>query len=155
MVLVTFLSINLASNPPLIIERSCDSKAMVLADQKHSTEEIKAFLEDAILARFNTKESNLHLLSMTELKRRIKEQAAFKKQTMRQDILIEGITFSDNETIIQTNRLISVENIRSAFIFKLRVKFAKVKRTSLNPYGLILTSVQPIEPPKKKKGKKS
>ena len=147
--------LTLLSKDPLLIERSCSSQAVPLTDAEHTPAEIKSFLHESIKARFNSDEENPHILSVIELKKRVKEQAALKKQSMRQIVLIEDISFNDDNVIVKTNRLIAVQDIRSAFIFKLNVKFAKVKRSKLNPYGLILTDVSPIQPtPKDKKDKK-
>ncbi|MCJ8278314.1 MAG: hypothetical protein MJK18_15860 [Bdellovibrionales bacterium] len=151
-ILLGCLVFSLSNKSPLVIERGCLSKKVVLAETEHTPEEIESFLQEAIRARFNSDIDSPHLLSVTELKKRTLEQKTLKKQSMNQVLIIEKITFDENNVVVHTNRLISVKDIRSAFIFKLRVKFAKIRRSKLNPYGLILTDTSHIQPTFEKQG---
>ncbi len=106
-------------------------------------------------SRFNTTGGNLHLLSVQEIKRRTLEQKALGKQGMRQRVLLEneGIAVEGATATVIADRLISVKDIRSALIYKLSVQFARTKRSKLNPYGLVITSITEINEEQKSEGK--
>lgn len=138
-----FILADTATSPPLIIERGCTSQAINGGTAVPTEDEIKSFITDAISARFNSKEGNLHLLSQKELKRRNLEQTALNKQGMNQKVFLEkeNIVIEESSAFVSADRLISVKEIRSALIYKLKIQFARTTRSRLNPYGLVIIDV--------------
>lgn len=134
---------SLASNPALVIERSCISKVATFSDKTPTDEEKRAFLKEALQARFNYKEGNSHLLSLEELKKRTLEQNALSKQGMRQRIFVEddNIKLLGSHALVEINRFIEVRNIKSVIPLLIKVQIANSGRSQLNPYGLVVTTI--------------
>ena len=56
-----------STRPALIIERSCLTKILTTAPAKRTTDEIKAFITEAISARFDSDRSKFSLLRASSL----------------------------------------------------------------------------------------
>jgi hypothetical protein len=140
------VNVKVSLKEPLIIDRACYSKAVNSSDNIPNTTETENFLKEAIAMRFNSDATPLPgFLSISEEQFREQEQKEFKQKQMIQKVAINSITQSDSKVILNTDRLISVAQIRSAFIFPLIVTLGRVPRTESNPYGLILEKVSPPE----------
>lgn len=131
--------------PPLVIERSCNSKLVKPTDALPTDNEIRAFLAESIPQRFDSDSNVSVLLSARQMAFRESEQLELKKQKMSQTVVIREITPDKDSMIVNADRLIAVQNIRSAFKFPLRVKVQQVTRTAVNPYGLELLEADPIK----------
>lgn len=130
---------------PLVIERACNSKLMKTVDSLPTDNEIRAFLSESIPQRFNTDSDVSTLLSARQIAFRESEQIELKKQKMNQTVVVRGITPDKGGMVVDADRLIAFQNIRSAFKFPLRVKVEQVNRTAVNPYGLELLEADPIK----------
>ena len=130
---------------PLIIERGCFLKTVAPLTAEVTKDDVKAFLEEAVRARFNTDQNAGSLLSPEQAAARQHEQDDLAKQKMRQVVLFNDVEFKGDDYFIATDRLISVGDVRSAFRFPLQVSIKQVQRTESNPYGLILTDVKAVE----------
>lgn len=139
-----------ATKEPVIIERGCYSKMARSADNAKPTEqEIAAFVEKSLAARFNTEPDNLSYLGLTQRAFRDKEQNELTKQKMTQKVIVGEIKIAKDAILVNADRLISVQNIRSVLRFPLKVNLESTERTEDNPYGLLLSNVNPIDEEKK------
>ncbi|GIL18751.1 MAG: hypothetical protein BroJett040_25020 [Oligoflexia bacterium] len=139
-----------ATKEPLIVERGCYSKTAKTAESAKPTEqEIVIFVEKALAARFNTDPENLDYLAFKQRAFRDKEQSELTKQKMTQRVIANEIKITKEAIFINADRLISVQNFRSVLRFPLKVSLESTERTDANPYGLLLSDVNPIEEEKK------
>lgn len=140
-----------ATKDPLIIERSCYSKLAKTADNAAPTEdEIRSFLERALSARFNSEPSDaLELLSYKQRTFRDKEQIELVKQKMTQKVIVNEVKMNKDSITVLADRLISVQNLRSVLRFPLKVTLESTVRSEGNPYGLVLSDVEPLTEEKK------
>jgi len=138
---------------PLVIEKSCSSRVLNIVDEGTSNAEVESFLLEAIPARFDSTDKRIEFLSLKELKRKVREQKQLARKKIDQRMLVDRVRFEGEagETIeVHMTRVISLENIRSAFPYLLRVQVKRVERSELNPYGLVLTDAKEIKISKKK-----
>jgi hypothetical protein len=144
----------LALKEPLVIERSCLSKAATKGSPDRSTSEIEAFVNEAISRRFNSDAPSTDgFLSPEEDLGRKKDQQTLASQGMRQRVLVNSVKIDGNQITIDSDRLISVGAVRSAFSFPLTGTIATVTRSESDPYGLVLVRVVGPDNGKKEKRK--
>lgn len=135
-----------ASKDPLIIERACYSKiAGTARNQAPTNEEIQAFIEKALSARFNTTPESLQLLSDKQRTFRDKEQIELSKHKMTQKVIVNELKVEKDSITVNADRLISVQNLRSILRFPLKVTLESTNRSEENPYGLLLIDVTQLE----------
>ncbi len=91
-----------------------------------------------------------HIVAFDELALRNTEQKELQSRNILQRVIINGVEESPEGFKVDTDRIISVGDVRSAFRFTLIAKVESVVRSLSNPYGLILTSTR-IQEPKEKK----
>ena len=139
-----------SGRPPVIIERSCTTQTLSSGALEHTEEEIQAFITEAIKARFNSDSKRPELLTVDALKNRNQEQLKFEDKSIRQTVIVEKIEVFDESFKVYSTRLISVENIRSAFPFVLKVLIKNTERSASNPYGIVLSKVSEIQTPPEK-----
>lgn len=143
--LAIFLTVTVTSaltKDPLIIERACYSKMLEKAPSAAPTdEEIKAFLEKALAARFDSQSREQSLISVKQRAFREKEQSELVKQKMTQRVIINEIKIGKDSIFIEADRVISVQNLRTVLRFPLKVTLESVGRSEGNPYGLILSEI--------------
>lgn len=142
----------LAMKEPLVIERTCYSKAVVFKNVDPTQEEIKAFLSEAIPMRFDSsgylKEG---YLAIEETISRERELSTLKQRQMSQKVLLSEVKFDGKDILAFTDRLISIGKIKSALPLSLKVIVQQTNRTESNPYGLILSSISQLEEKEDKK----
>lgn len=139
-----------ATKEPVIVERGCYSKmAKTAEDAKPTEEEITAFVEKALGARFNTRPDNLEYLAFKQRGFRDKEQIELSKQNMAQKVIVSDVKITKEVILVNADRFISIGKIRSVLRFPLKVIIESTDRTDSNPYGLLLSDVNPIEEEKK------
>lgn len=139
----------LALKPPLLIERTCYSSAVATASIKHTSAEIEAFLRDALGQRFDT-DSIIRdgFISIEESKFKPQEQADLKRREMRQQIIVGHVTAINDSTVgIDTDRLVSLGQVKSIFPFPLEIKISKTQRSESNPYGLMIEKISAKQAP--------
>ena len=132
-------TLKLSTQGALVIERSCYSKALQVAEDKHSKDEIDVFLRESLNQRFN---SNLQMqdgfISAEERRLKEDEQKEMKSRGIEQSFLYYSYIEKDGEIHVNADRVIRVGEVRSAFKFPLIVKIESRNRTTGNPYGLVL-----------------
>jgi hypothetical protein len=135
----------ISEKDPLIIERACYSSLLGRGDTAPTNSEVKAFINEALSQRFDSHFiSHPTFLSTEEKVKAQKEREEMTAKKMRQRIIINGLNVTADKITVDSDRLISVDNVRTAFRFPLEVKLATVPRTDQNPYGLILQSVSEL-----------
>jgi hypothetical protein len=129
---------------PLIIERACYSKSVSLAKTTPTKEETASFLEIALRQRFDSEASDSNFLTAEQLTARGREQAELSRQKLTQKVLINKIDVTTDGTLsVDADRFIAVGEVRTVLRFPLKVEIARLDRSQVNPYGLLLINVQP------------
>ncbi len=139
-------TVKLALREPLIVERGCISRLVQTGSTERTPAEIEAFITEALTMRFNTNSPQIGgYLSLDEDGVRINDQKELLQRSMTQKIIINGVKINGATVTVDTDRLISVGNIRSALPFLLFAQIATVTRNESNPYGLVLNKVSVIK----------
>lgn len=131
---------------PLIIERACFSKSLTLANAVPTKEETAIFLEIALRARFDSDAQDPRFLTADQLMARVHEQSELSKQKLTQKILLNKVDAAEDGTLsVDADRFIATGEVRTVLRFPLKVEIAKIARSDGNPYGLLITNVQPAQ----------
>lgn len=137
-------SVRLAMRTPILIERpnSCFDHTIVAASSAHTPSEIESFVREALQQRFNSDAKTLPTyLSSDEETARTQEQKELSNRGMTQFIVVRGMKINESIVAVDTDRLISVGQIRSAFSFPLTVNLTTASRNEINPYGLQVAKI--------------
>ena len=126
---------------PILIQRSCYSRMVEKSAPQPTDDEIKAFVEEAIKARFNTGWNDALFLTTEQSAFKEKEQSQLSKQNMKQKVIVNSVTLDKDQITVDADRLISVGDIRSTFKFPLKVQLKSSSRSEGNPYGLVLSEI--------------
>ena len=73
-----------------------------------------------------------------------------KHRKLKQKVIVNAVELKDGKAYVDSDRLISVGKVRSAFVFPLVVSLESVSRSMENPYGLRVKSVDEIKRKKRK-----
>lgn len=144
-------SVKLALKKPLVIERSCYSKAANLGSTEHSPLEIETFVFAALSQRFDTNAvvTGGYLSIEEELSRR-QEQRDLVNKGMNQTVIINSVKIDGQKVFVDSDRLIAIGQIRSALPLPLLVNLSTTDRTEGNPYGLLIEKVSIVKKEDKK-----
>jgi len=139
-----------------IIERGCYSKLLTSAKDEHAKEEIETFIRQGLSQRFDSKVQPVDgLISPDEMRLRLSEQNDFESRNIKQTVIVNEVTpRADGTVLVDGDRIIAVNDLRSAFRFQLEVKLESKARSQSNPYGLLIVSTKHIEPTTDQKEKK-
>ncbi len=138
--LALLISLKFAFKDPLIIERGCYSKIIAKSvNQDPTKEDYEAFTREALSQRFDS-DSNVgsDFIGIEELKNRDTEQEELKRRTIKQRVVLNSINKKEDNITVDSDRILSVGSLRSAFSFPLTLEIQKQARTAANPYGLVL-----------------
>lgn len=136
-------SIVLIFKPPIVVERGCVTEAFKVSSNQRSKGEIENFVREALLQRFDSSARvEDGYLAPPELDLRQKEQKELQGRGLDQRIIVRQVEVIDSGVTVDCDRLVSINNIRSAFPLKLKVRVESKTRTLGNPYGLILSEVK-------------
>jgi len=150
-IILGFTTVAQSFKEPLLIEKGCYSEVKKSATTKHSEREIKAFVTWGLSQRFNSSDKLVaSTLSYKETKKRRIELKEINHRKMKQRVIVNSIELKEGKAYVDSDRLISVGKVRSAFIFPLIVSLESVSRTIGNPYGLRIKSVVEIKRKSKK-----
>ncbi len=145
MAAMSFVAAKASLKNPIIIERACYSSVLEPKTSEHSPVEIEAFIKEAVHQRFDSDGvPNSEFLSVEEFKLRAKEQEELGRRQMKQRVTLNSFVRKDGTISADTDRLISVGSIRSAFSFPLMLSLSSVTRSEANPYGLVLVKIIPL-----------
>ena len=155
-VLALLISLKFVFKDPLIIERGCYSKVLAKATNQDPTkEDYEAFVHEALSQRFDS-DTNVvsDYMAVEELKNRDTEQDELKRRSIKQRVILNSISKKDDVITADSDRILSVGSLRSAFPFLLTLQIQKQARTAANPYGLVLLKVSPKNQDEGKKNEK-
>jgi hypothetical protein len=141
-------TLRLTFKDSIVIERACFSSLANKVDDKHTAQEIEAFVRLALAQRFDTQTPAIDgLLAIDELNLRSQEQKDFASRGFKQSILINSVIASetDSQIKVDADRIIAVGEVRSAFRFPLVVKLESKARSNSNPYGLLVVSINQVD----------
>jgi len=141
------LTVYFATKPPLVVERSCDVKILEPSSGKRTPSEVKAFIANALSARFDSDRNKPSLMTETQADLKSRELKEFTARNITQRVFTEEIILKDNGVFTaKLTRLLKVENIRTALGFSIEAKIFEDSRSEDNPYGLILSEVKLLTP---------
>ena len=144
MVLGTGLMLSV-QRPPFIIERACFSKVIGTTDDAHTTPEMKAFVTEALLERYDTTVGTQDLLSADERTKALKEREDMRSKQITQRLVINNIDIKNDKIAVDADRIVAVDTIRTAFRLPVEITVGATARSQRNPYGLILVTVTEIK----------
>ncbi len=148
-------TLKLTFKDSIIIDRGCYSKTATPVKDEHSKSEIEAFLKEALSQRFDSLEKPVDgLLSPDELNLRVTEQKEFESRNVKQRLVINQVTEGPDGFKVDADRVISINDVRSAFKFPLTVKLESKARSYSNPYGLLVVTAKQVEEKSAQKDKK-
>ena len=148
LVMLFIVCIKLSLKEAIIIEKSCYTKALSVSKDTRSGEEIKSFLEEALLQRFDFDlVLNKSYFSEEEAYYKKTEEEELTRQKIFQKALIASITTSEQngEFIVTVDRIISIDNIKTVLPIALKVVVVTTTRSVFNPYGLTIGKISKIE----------
>lgn len=137
-------TLRLTFKDSIVIERGCFSTLANKVDDKHSTQEIQAFIKTALAQRFDSQTQPIDgLLAIDELNLRNQEQKEFTSRGFKQSVVVSSIVPTEQESQfkVDADRIIAVGEVRSAFRFPLIIKLESKARSNSNPYGLLIVSI--------------
>ena len=140
---LAFTLIKLCLRDPLVLDRGLETIAIAPSDVKATDAEIRAFVKTALSERYDSNATSGYFLSESEQSKRVQEQKGLSEKKISQRILVGTVTIEKEKIKVEADKLLSVGNIRSAFLFPMTVQVQKSDRTEINPYGLILSDVTP------------
>ena len=133
----------LSTRKPILIERGCLTRTANAASSERSVVEIETFVRESLRQRFNSDATPVpDFLSTEEAAARGREQKELASRSTSQFVVVRGVKVNGNNVAIEADRLISIAQIRSAFLFPLNAVVATTDRTESNPYGLQLIRVE-------------
>ena len=101
-------------------------------------------------ARFNSDAKAPELfINPKEMLMRVTEQKDMKSRGMTQTVLVRALHMDKDDASVDLDRIIAIGDLRSALKTKVRITFEEVTPNELNPYGLLLSTAEPIQPPAK------
>jgi hypothetical protein len=141
-----YATVSLSFRDPLIIERSCYSKPLKATSTEVSPQELESFVREAIHQRFDSNATIAgEFISAEELASRQQEQQEIAQRSMSQRVLVNSIEVKGNVVTANTDRLISVAQVRSAFPYPLTLTLSSGTRSETNPYGLTVLKFSEIK----------
>lgn len=150
-VVLALVTIKTSFEESVVIERGCFTTLANTVNSKHTLPEITQFLKMSLSQRFDSDVQPVdHIVAFDELALRNTEQKELESRNIFQRVIINGVEETPEGFKVDTDRIISVGDVRSAFRFTLIAKIESVSRSLSNPYGLILTNTR-IQVPKEKK----
>jgi hypothetical protein len=141
---LVFTVILLSLKKPLVIDRGCFSTASNLGSYERSESEIDSFIKLALERRFSTEQfsSNNFWLSELEEAERKSEIRELSQKNISQRILVSKIDKKDNTAIVEIDRILSVDKLKSVFPVVIQMRLGTTQRNAENVYGLILEKTE-------------
>lgn len=142
---MTFVAAKISLRDPLVIERACFTSTLDAKPVAATSVEVEAFVKEVLRQRFDSDATaNGEMMAVEEFKFRAKEQEEFSRRQIKQRVVVNSMTRNQDVINVDSDRIISVGNVRSAFSFPLIVTLSTVKRSPANPYGLVVTKISQV-----------
>lgn len=134
--------VTLSGRKPLVVERSCTSKALTPVSTERTNSEIESFIKEALSQRFDTAKSVIpSFISPDEERFRVQEQAELKKREIAERIFVNSVSVDGSSISVDSDRFFSMGNVKSVVSFPLKLVLATISRSDANPYGLSIVRV--------------
>ena len=148
-ILSVVLSVGLvraATREPIVVERECSTLIANLGDAKHSENEIRDFVEQAIESRFDHRFHFASTLFTKELAAGYQsEEEQYKRRGIQQTLVVNQVIVEGAEVTVDADRIVTMGKVRAVLKFSLKLKIAKVPRSNFNPWGLIIENIEVIK----------
>ena len=137
---------------PILVQKSSRGFEIVHATPLARTvQDIEVALKLMLKARFDSDAINAEVfLSKRQMELKAAEQREMKSRSISQSIVFRKADITKDEVLVEFDRVFAVGEVRSAMKTIVKVVFEETEPTELNPYGLKLALVSPIE---RKEGK--
>lgn len=131
---------------PVLVERTSRGLEVVRPTVFIRAEsDMKFAITMMIKARFDSGAVSPELfLNQKQLLLRDHEQREMKARSMNQSVVVRNIKLTKDEVVVDFDRVIAVGEIRSALKAQVKASFEEESPNELNPYGLVLSLVDPI-----------
>lgn len=139
---LSVITLKISFKEALIIDRGCFSSALNAGKDERTFTEIESFIKAALAERFDSDSLHKGFITADEKKLKDLEQKEFLSRNIKQKVIVNSVSQTKEGFIVNSDRLISVGDIRSAFRFPLNILIQTQNRSEYNPYGLILVSTQ-------------
>jgi hypothetical protein len=141
------LALLIYDKPTLVVERSTRGMEIVSSTPlKRSEDDVKKAMALMLKARLETNTIAPEVfLSERQMELRNEEQRELKSRGIEQSILVRTPLIENGQAIAEIDRVVRVGDIRSAVKTKLALAFQEVAPNELNPYGLKLASLTPMD----------
>jgi hypothetical protein len=129
------------------VERSSRGLEIVSAmPLKRTKEDVIHAIGLMLKARLDTEAVSPDVfLSARQMELRNEEQRELKSRGLDQTILPRSVEVGDGQATAEVDRVVRVGEIRSALKTKVMLAFEEVEPNELNPYGLKLASLTPMD----------
>ena len=142
---LSVISTKLAMKEPVVIERACQTMERLPANASLSPEEIKSFVYEVLIGRFNSGVApRIAWMAPDQARQRKTEQDELEKRRLAQKVVIDAVEVNKSGVRVVGDRILSIGKVRSAFPFVMDITLETTARSGANPYGLVLTRVQPV-----------
>jgi hypothetical protein len=155
--LLTIVDLLLYDRSPIMVERTSHGLEVVRsADLLRKPSDVEDGIRLMMKARFNTDAKSPELfLTPKELLMRVTEQKEMSARALNQSVIVRTIHLGKDEATVDLDRVIAIADLRSAVKTKVRITFEEVAPNELNPYGLLLSTAEPVQAPTPIKEEKS
>ncbi len=136
---------------PVMVERSVHGLEIVKStDLLRQPSDVEMAIKLMMTARFNSDAKVPELfINPKEMLMRVTEQKEMKSRTMTQSVLVRAIHLEKDDATVDFDRVIAIGELRSALKTKVRITFEEATPNELNPYGLLLSTAEPVQPTNK------
>ncbi len=133
---------------PVMVERTSHGLEIVQPTELlRKPGDVESAVKLMMTARFNSDANAPELfINPKEMLMRDTEQKEMKSRSMNQSVLIRAVHLTKNEATVDIDRLIAIGELRSALKAQVRITFEEVTPNELNPYGLLLSTAEPVQP---------
>lgn len=148
---LTFICVLMFNKQPVVVERTSHGLEIVQSTELlRKLSDVEAAIKLMMTSRFNTDAKSPELfLNPKEMLLRETEQKEMKLRNMNQVVLVRTVHLAKDEATVNIDRIIAIGGLRSALKAQVRITFEEVTPNELNPYGLLLSTAEPIQPSSK------
>lgn len=136
---------------PVMLERNSHGlEIMQPTELLRKPSDVEAAIKLMMIARFNTDAKAPEIfINPKEMLMRDTEQKDMKSRNMTQSVLIRAVRLAKDVATVDIDRLIAIGDLRSALKAQIQITFEEVTPNELNPYGLLLSTAEPMQPTSK------
>jgi hypothetical protein len=151
--LMALTIIVLSQREPLIVVSSSRGLDYVKPVKLERSEaDVRIAVELMLKARFNSDVTSPDLyLSDRQVEIRNSEQQELKSRNLKQAIVLRAVNFDKNKVSVDFDRVIAIQDVRSALRTQAKIEFQTEDPNELNPYGLKLSNLEIIDGKEAKK----